>query len=63
MAPGTNIVDVTVANYQAVLGEQRPVILDAWAEWCGPCKQLTPALEKYAEQAGGAITTNLSCEL
>ena len=55
MAPGTNIVDVTVANYQAVLGEQRPVILDAWAEWCGPCKQLTPALEKYAEQAGGAI--------
>ena len=49
------IVDVDVSNYHAVLGDPRPVILDCWAEWCEPCKQLTPALEQYATQAKGSV--------
>ena len=58
MAENSILQDVTEATFQADVIEAsktQPVMVDFWADWCGPCKMLTPTIEEIARENAGKL--------
>ena len=57
-------VEITDANFEEVINSDKPVLVDFWAEWCGPCKMIGPIVEEMAgDYDGKAVIGKVNVDL